>query len=208
MTNHYLAPANLATRWQRFSLRLLEAFGWRINFAPLPGPHGVIIVYPHTSNRDFLIGLFAKWAIGVRFHWLGKESLFRGPVGMLIGPLLRRWGGEAIERSRSTGAINRLAHRMKRADFYWLALAPEGTRKYRNAWRSGFYHIALTACVPLGLACIDYGRKEVRMVQYTQLTGDLDTDLAGIRKAYENCRAARPDCAAPVSFGVAQRSDA
>ncbi|HEY0844672.1 MAG TPA: 1-acyl-sn-glycerol-3-phosphate acyltransferase [Noviherbaspirillum sp.] len=200
MTDHYLTPRSLPTPWQRFALRALALFGWRVNFAPLPGPRGVVIVYPHTSNWDFVIGLFAKWAIGIHFHWLGKEALFRGVCGALLGPLFRAWGGEPIERGTSTGAIDRLAQRIKAADEYWLALAPEGTRKYRDGLRSGFYHLALNAGVPLGLATIDYGRKEVRMVSYALLTGDVDVDLERIRDAYRTCRGLKPECAAPIGF--------
>ncbi len=209
MADHYLTTRNVATRSQRFAVRLLAIFGWRVNFAPLPGPRGVVIVYPHTSNWDFVIGLVAKWAVGVRFRWLGKEALFKGTCGALLGPLFRAWGGEPIERGANTGAITRLAERIKSAETYWLALAPEGTRKYRDSWRSGFYHIALTAGVPLGMACIDYGTKEVRLVSYAVLTGDVETDLARIRDVYRSCRGLKPECAAPIAFsGTADKRTA
>jgi 1-acyl-sn-glycerol-3-phosphate acyltransferase len=200
MSDHFLDAAALPTRWQRFSLRVLALFGWRVNVAPLPGPRGVVVVYPHTSNWDFVIGLFAKWALGIRFRWLGKESLFSGGVGSLLGPFFRACGGEPIERSVSTGAIERLATRVKTADHYWLALAPEGTRKYREHWRSGFYHIALAADVPVGIACIDYGRRQVRMVDYLTLSGNTMDDLAAIRAAYRDCRGRRHELASPIVF--------
>jgi 1-acyl-sn-glycerol-3-phosphate acyltransferase len=197
MISHILTPDALPTLWQRFSIRVLALFGWRVNFAPLPGPRGVVVVYPHTSNWDFMVGLFAKWAIGIRFRWLGKEALFKS----VLGPFFRACGGEPIERDASTGAIKRLAERINAADFYWLALAPEGTRKYSDSWRSGFYHIALTAQVPLGIACFDYGIKEIRVVDYLVLTGDVESDLARIRSAYASCKGLRPQCAAPIRFG-------
>jgi len=202
MPDHYLTSRNVATRKQRCAVRLLALFGWRVNFAPLPGPRGVVIVYPHTSNWDFVIGLLAKWAIGIRFRWLGKEALFKGVCGALLGPLFRYWGGVPVERGASTGAIERLAQQINAEEECWLALAPEGTRKYRDAWRSGFYHIALTAGVPVGLAGFDYATKEVRLVTYLMLTGDYTTDLASLREAYRGCRGMRPDCAAPIAFGA------
>ncbi|WP_136419120.1 1-acyl-sn-glycerol-3-phosphate acyltransferase [Herbaspirillum sp. ST 5-3] len=201
MAEHYLTVRSVSSSLQRFAVRALALFGWRVNFAPLPGPRGVVIVYPHTSNWDFVIGLFAKWGVGVPFRWLGKEALFRGACGALLGPLFRAWGGEPIERGASTGAIERLAVRIKQADHYWLALAPEGTRKYRDTWRSGFYHIALSAGVPLGIACIDYQKKEVRLVDYITLTGDLESDLARIRDVYSSVRGLRPEYASPIKFG-------
>jgi len=207
MSDHYLTPAKAATRWQRFAVRMLALFGWRVNIAPLPGARGVVIVYPHTSNWDFVIGLFAKWAIGIRFRWLGKEALFKGPCGALLGPFFRACGGEPIERASNTGAIERLAARIRAADEYWLALAPEGTRKYRDSWRSGFYHIALSAGVPLGMACIDYRTREVRMVSYAMLSGDVESDLASIREAYRTCRGLKHECAAPIVFADKTRRE-
>ncbi|HEY8605976.1 MAG TPA: 1-acyl-sn-glycerol-3-phosphate acyltransferase [Noviherbaspirillum sp.] len=200
MTDHYLTVNTVTTRWQRFAVRALAAFGWRVNVAPLPGPRGVVIVYPHTSNWDFLVGLFAKWAIGVRFRWLGKEALFRGLSGLLLGPLLRAWGGEPVERREATGAIARLAARINASGHFWLALAPEGTRKYRHRWRSGFYHIARSAGVPLGVATIDYATREVRMLTYLSMEGDPAADLARIRAAYRDCRGLHPQCASPIDF--------
>jgi 1-acyl-sn-glycerol-3-phosphate acyltransferase len=200
MADHYLTTSNVASLRQRFAVRALALFGWRVNFAPLPGPRGVVIVYPHTSNWDFVIGLLAKWAMGIRFRWLGKEALFNGVCGAVLGPLFRAWGGEPIERGSNTGAIQRLAQQIRSADEYWLALAPEGTRKYRDSWRSGFYHIAVGASVPLGMASIDYGAKELRLVTYAMLTGEVDTDLAAIREAYRTCRGLKHECAAPITF--------
>src|SRR5690242_6378759 len=80
MDNDYLVrPETLPTWRQRTALRLLNAIGWNFNFKPLPGPHGIAVVYPHTSNWDFPVGLLAKWAVGLHFRWLAKDSLFRGP---------------------------------------------------------------------------------------------------------------------------------
>ncbi|HYD78216.1 MAG TPA: 1-acyl-sn-glycerol-3-phosphate acyltransferase [Paucimonas sp.] len=208
MADYFLTTGNVATAWQRFAVRTLAAFGWRVNFKPLPGPHGVLIVYPHTSNWDFIVGMLAKWAIGVHVHWLGKEALFRGICGMTLGPLFRAWGGEPVERASSTGAIERLAHRIGAADEYWLALAPEGTRKYRDCWRSGFYHIALTAGVPLGLAGLDYARKQVRLIDYIELTGNRERDLAAIREVYADCKGMKPEFASPIDFNASAANTA
>jgi 1-acyl-sn-glycerol-3-phosphate acyltransferase len=119
--------------WQRCSaLRLLRLFGWRLRHAPLPGPHGIVIVYPHTSNWDTPLGLLARWALVIRFRWLAKDSLFRGFAGLMLGRLLRDCGGEPIEWHVQTDAIERLAQQIRQADWYWLVLTPEGTRSYRD----------------------------------------------------------------------------
>lgn len=207
MSDHILTPRNVSTPLQRFAVRTLSLFGWRVNFAPLPGPRGVLIVYPHTSNWDVVIGLLAKWAVGVPFRWLGKEALFRGVCGMTLGPVLRALGCEPVERSTATGAIERLAQRIRSADHFWLALAPEGTRKYRDSWRSGFYHIALTAKVPLGMATFDFRNREIRLVDYAMMTGERETDLACIRRVYQSCHGLKPGCASKIDFATAERRE-
>jgi 1-acyl-sn-glycerol-3-phosphate acyltransferase len=204
MSETILTPRTAAAPLQRFAIRTLGLFGWRVRFSGLPGPRGIVIVYPHTSNWDFIVGLLAKWAIGVPLRWLGKEALFRGISGRLLGPLLRAWGGEPVERGASTGAIGRLAGRIRSEEGFWLALAPEGTRKYRDGWRSGFYHIALSSGVPLGLAAIDYRKKEVRLTDFAMMTGDLEKDLARVRRAYPMGMGFKPDCEAPIVWRAAQ----
>ncbi len=196
--SHLLIPGALARRSQRIAARLLGLIGWHVHFAPLPGPCGVIVVYPHTSNWDFIVGMLAKVAVGVRIRWLGKEALFSGVFGFFFGRLMRRWGGEPVVRSMSTGAIERLAQRMHAADWFWLAITPEGTRSYRPYWRSGFYHIALAADVPVALAFIDYEHKAIGVVEHIRLSGEVDADMARIRDAYADCRGLRPEWAAPV----------
>ncbi len=198
MSDYLLQAAALPTFRQRAALRLLNLFGWRMRFKPLPGPHGIAIVYPHTSNWDFVIGLLGKWTLGLPFRWLGKESLFRGVSGKLLGPFLRSWGGVPVERKASTGAIERLAHTIQSADWFWLALAPEGTRSYKPHLRSGFYHIAVAAKVPLLIVYLDYPNKELGVVDYINLCGDPERDMAAVRAAYAGHEGLHPELAAPI----------
>lgn len=201
-----LLTIDQVSSWQRRSaLRLLTLLGWRVRHAPLPGPRGIVIVYPHTSNWDAPLGLLAKWALDIRFRWVAKDTLFRGFTGQTLGRLLRACGGEPIERHVQTGAIERLAQRIRQADWYWLVITPEGTRSYRDHWRSGFYHIALAAEVPVGLAYIDYGSREIGLVEYFKLSGDVAADLQRIRDAYRGRRGLYPELAAPIVFH--RRSD-
>ena len=93
MHEYLMRPAQIPSWGQRTALRLLNLFGWNVHFKPLPGPHGIAVVYPHTSNWDFLVGLLAKWTVTVPFRWLAKDSLFRGPTGALM----RYWGGVAVD---------------------------------------------------------------------------------------------------------------
>jgi 1-acyl-sn-glycerol-3-phosphate acyltransferase len=194
MQEHLLQPASLPSWGQRTALRLLNLVGWNVHFKPLPGPHGIAVVYPHTSNWDFPVGLLAKWAVGLQFRWLAKDSLFRGPMGVIM----RYWGGVAVDRSAPQGAIRRLADDMLASKWFWLAITPEGTRSYRPYWKSGFYRIALMAGVPLLLVSIDYRRKIVDVTKTMTLTGDEAADMAAIAAAYSDVVAKYPKDAAPI----------
>jgi 1-acyl-sn-glycerol-3-phosphate acyltransferase len=180
---------------------LLGLFGWRVLFDGLPARQGVAIVYPHTSNWDFVVGLLAKWSIGIPVTFWGKASLFRVP---LFGRWLRWLGGRPVDRAAPQGIVGQMAEELKAAqrndEFMWLALAPEGTRQSQDHWRSGFYHVALEAQVPLALACFDFANRVVKVEHFVALSGDADTDLAEIRAYFAGCRGKRPGQAAPIRF--------
>jgi len=191
-----------------FARAVLRAFGWRVEFAEPPGPRGIIIVYPHTSNWDFVIGLLGKWAIGIPLRFVGKESLFRGFTGATLGRLMRLWGGRPVDRHRSSGAVEQLAQLMRSEPWFWLALSPEGTRKFQDHLRSGFYHLALATGLPVGLAFIDYGRRSVGVRDYVHMSGDLAADLQLLRDFYADKRGLFPHKAATIAFRTARSTAA
>jgi len=186
-------PAPRPSPW---AAGLLHLFGWRVLFEPLPGPRGVVIVYPHTSNWDFLWGYLARLAMGHPFRFIGKDTLFWGPFGWA----LRRMGGTPVNRREPTGLIGRLAAEVTRQPWMWLAIAPEGTRAHTDHLKSGFYQLALAARVPVGLAFIDYPSKTVGLTDYLSLTGDEERDLAAIRACYAGKRGRRPAQASDIRF--------
>jgi 1-acyl-sn-glycerol-3-phosphate acyltransferase len=178
---------------------LLALAGWRVRFDGLPAAQGVAIVYPHTSNWDFPVGILAKWSIGIPVTFWGKDVLFKVPV---FSRWLRWLGGVPVDRSHHHGIVGAMAESMKAARaegrFLWLALAPEGTRKYVPGWRSGFYHVALAAQVPLGLVRFDYARREVDFRRFLQLSGDAAADMAAIAQGFEACTGRNPQQASPI----------
>ena len=190
-----------------FARAALRAFGWRVEYVEPPGPRGIIIVYPHTSNWDFVIGLLAKWAIGLPLRFVGKESLFRGLTGATIGRLMRLWGGRPVDRHKASGAVDQLAALMGSEPWFWLALSPEGTRKFQDHLRSGFYHLALRMDVPVGLAFIDYGRKSVGVRDYVRMSGNVEVDLQGLRLYYADMQGRHPRQAATIAFRAAPTGD-
>jgi 1-acyl-sn-glycerol-3-phosphate acyltransferase len=196
MSDTLMHPAALPTWGQRASLRLLNMIGWNLHYRPLPGPHGIAVVYPHTSNWDFVIGLLGKWALGLPFSWLAKDALFKGP----LGPVMRYWGGVPVDRRAPMGATRLLAERMLGEPWCWVAITPEGTRSYRPHWKSGFYHLALAAKVPVLLVYLDYRNKELGVVDTIELSGDHEADMAAIAAIYKDRQALYPDLAAPVKL--------
>ena len=189
-----------AAGWRaRCAHRALRLCGWQIRFdGILPAPRGVIIAYPHTSNWDFFIGLATIWALELPIRWAGKESLFTGWFGEFIGPMLRRWGGRPVFRAQPTGMVEQLAQTMAAEPWFWLALSPEGTRRRLGHWRSGFYHLARRAQVPVGLAFFDFVRREVGICGWVDLTGDVEADMARIAAAYAGRHGRFPAGESPV----------
>jgi 1-acyl-sn-glycerol-3-phosphate acyltransferase len=201
------SPPFRADGWsRRAAATLLRLFGWQLAWAPLPGPKGVLMIYPHTSNWDFIIGVLARHALAIDAQWMGKDSLFTGP----IGPLMRALGGIAIDRRAPQGLTREVVTQFERRDRLWLAITPEGTRGHRPYLKSGFYRIALDADVPCGLAVIDYGARRVGIDTYVRFSGDEARDLETLRAFYADKRAKLPDCAGAIAFrdpSTAQRAE-
>jgi 1-acyl-sn-glycerol-3-phosphate acyltransferase len=188
------------SRLSRGARALLSLFGWKVCFEGLPGPKGILIVYPHTSNWDFVIGLLAKWVIGLPIRWVGKESLFRGFTGATLGRLMRFWGGRPVDRHQASGAVEQLAALMNSEPWFWLGLSPEGTRKRTEHLRSGFYFLALKLDLPVGLAYIDYRRREIGVMRFVQMSGDVERDLQTLREFYADKTGRFPELASTIAF--------
>ena len=159
---------------------LLKLFGWTVIEPPERPACAVLIGYPHTSNWDGFIALFTKLALGLDAHWVGKSSLFRGP----LDGIFRRLVGIPIRRDVRNGFVAEMAAQFAANPNFLLVIAPEGTRSLTAGWKSGFYRIALAAKVPVALAFIDYSRREVGILIYLTMTADPATDIAAIAAHY------------------------
>lgn len=196
------APHPVQFKGNRAAQWLLRRLGWRFEFEGLPARQGVFVVYPHTSNWDFPIAILLKWSMGIEVNFWGKESLFRFPI---FSHWLRWVGGVPLERSKSRGVVEQMVAQMQgkkdRAEYFWLALSPEGTRSYQPGWRSGFYRLAHEAQVPLGLVSFDYGRRVFSCRRFMTLSGDRVADMQVIASAFAGVSGCRPALAAPVRLG-------
>ena len=199
MLNDFPTPYSVQFQGQTWARRALRWLGWSVYFEGLPSAQGVVIVYPHTSNWDFLIAMLVKAALGIRIHFWAKHTLFGIP---LFGSWLSRLGGVPIDRRNPGGVVDETARLLKLAQsehrLYWVGLSPEGTRSYREGWRSGFYRLTLQAQVPLGVATLDYGQREVRFQHFIQLSGDVERDYARIEAIVGKAVGFHPEQACPV----------
>lgn len=160
-------------------------------------PRFVIIVAPHTSNWDFVIGVAAKFGLGLRAVWFGKDTLFRFPFGFL----LRALGGTPVDRSTSNAVVQQVAERFARDRQLVVALAPEGTRRRVERWRTGFYHIAHAAAVPIVPVALNWPTRAIQILAPFATTGDIEADIARLRQPFQGMPGRRrdPDRAGPPS---------
>lgn len=182
---------------------LLRLFGWKVLYVPPPAPKAVIIVYPHTSNWDFPIGVLARSTFRLPISFAGKDSLFRWPFGALF----RRLGGIPVDRSKRTGFTRQMVAEFNRREQFYLAIAPEGTRRGTTELKSGFYRLALAAGVPLGCAFIDYSRREAGIQDYLTLSGDESADLKRISEIYAGRHGKHPAQEGRIRFAATLAED-
>jgi 1-acyl-sn-glycerol-3-phosphate acyltransferase len=161
-----------------------------------PVAKGIILIYPHTSNWDFLVGILFRYGWGLPAQWIGKHTLFRWP----FAGLLTHMGGIPVNRDAPGGLFKALLEQFRERESMWLAIAPEGTRARAAHVKSGFYKLALAAGVPLALGYIDYGTRTVGIDTYLTLTGDQDIDLGRIRQFYAGKQGRRPELASEIRF--------
>lgn len=155
--------------------------------APLPKKSIVIGAY-HTSNWDFWFMLMALWDKGVPFKFLVKDSVMRGP----LAPIVRALGGIGVDRSHPNGMVAGIIEQLEGEDRFSLIIAPEGTRKKRDYWKSGFYHIARGAGLPVTLGFIDSTRQVYGWGKTIELTGDVAADMDVIREFYADAAGFKP----------------
>jgi 1-acyl-sn-glycerol-3-phosphate acyltransferase len=172
---------------EAFGRAVLALLGWRVTGEFPNAPKLVMIGAPHTSNWDFVVALSAAFSLRLGFSWVGKHVLFRPPFDRFF-----RWlGGVPVDRRSSHGFVQQMVSEFDRRQQFLLAIAPEGTRKAVTRLKTGFYHIALGAGVPILLVTFDQARKAVHVGPTLIPTGDLPGDMDRIQALYTE-RLGRP----------------
>lgn len=172
--------AGTARLWQRGALVLLRWSGWRIRGEWPDVPRMVVIAAPHSSAWDAVWGFAVKLAMDLGIVFMGKKEIFVGPLGWY----LRRMGGVPVDRAAPVGVVDQAARRLREAERMWFVLAPEGTRRRVEQWKSGFWKIARAAEVPVCCVAFHYPEKVIEIGPLVHCTDDLGADMATIRDWY------------------------
>lgn len=195
MKGHLLTPAQLPPRmpqlrdgWQRRACRAaLRLAGWSL-VGEFPNvPRLVLIAAPHSSWWDGVWGLLVKVASGADVHFMGKRELFFWP----LGGLLRRLGGIPIDRGAARGLVGQMIDQFRQRETFWLGIAPEGTRKPVQRWKTGFWRIAHEADVPIFAVAFHYPDKTIHLGPLFDTSLDMEADLALLRGFYAPFRGRR-----------------
>src|SRR5665647_1195129 len=168
---------------------MMRIGGWKFEGVVPDQPKFVVIVAPHTSNWDFVLGVAALFTLGFRVSFLGKHTLFKWPLGIFM-----RWlGGISVVRSVSRDRVTENINAFNSSDKLILAVAPEGTRKLVKEWKTGFYHVAHGAHVPIIPVSFDYGTRIIRLDSLFWTTGDVDGDIRKMKEFYRGVVARNPE---------------
>ncbi|MDX2361613.1 MAG: lysophospholipid acyltransferase family protein [Crocinitomicaceae bacterium] len=175
---------------RKFVMFLLRIFGWKIDkHTPEGIDKCVVIMGPHTSNWDFIIGKLAFYSYGVKVKFLIKKEAFVFP----FGGLLKWMGGIPVDRKKNNNLVESAVQIFEENDSMFMLFTPEGTRDYNPNWKRGFYHIAQKAKVPIYIGYMDYERKIGGFHSVFEPTGDVDKDIEYIKSILRQYKGRTPE---------------
>lgn len=182
--------------FEKLAEQSLEMMGWELdNHWPLDLDQCVMIAAPHTSNWDALYARLALKALGVNVRLTIKDSYMKLPCG----PFVRAMGGIGIDRTPKNAGEPRLSMVQVMTDLFKqhpklvMLVTPEATRAKQEEWKTGFYHVAISAGVPIALAYMDYAKKKTGVGKIVYPTGDYEKDMAEIMDFYAQISAKFPE---------------
>jgi 1-acyl-sn-glycerol-3-phosphate acyltransferase len=179
---------------------LLRLGGWKFEGPTPPEKKYVMLAVPHTTNWDGVLLVLLTQSIGLQIQWMVKDSWVKGA----LGPALRGLGAVGIDRSRARNTVEQMVEQFRVRDEFVLAIPPEGTRRYAETWKSGFYRIALGAKVPVVPGYLDFGRRRAGLGPAILMTGEVRSDMDAIRAFYREHRPVPYD---PTKFGPIRLSE-
>lgn len=174
---------------KKFAQIILNLMGWKYEALTPMFDKCVLVIAPHTSNWDFLMGELGYTAMGRSANFVIKKEWTTG----LLGPIIKKLGGIGVDRSKANRFTDQIADLYKTREKFSLAITPEGTRKRNSKWKKGFYHIAIKAQVPIVLVVIDYKKKYMALFDVFTPTGDEQADIRAIQQKYKDATGKNPD---------------
>jgi 1-acyl-sn-glycerol-3-phosphate acyltransferase len=182
---------------------VLRVMGWQFSGEFPSHSKMIIVVAPHTSNWDFVLGLGVAFSLRLKISFFGKHSIFIPPFDRL----LKRWGGIPVERSSAHGIVEQMSNQMRDADKMILCLSPEGTRSRIEKWKTGFLHIAQKADVPVFLVAFDYKKKHIEFGPVHKIGDDITLELNKIYRHYADVQAKYPEKVATNTMPIGGEQD-
>jgi 1-acyl-sn-glycerol-3-phosphate acyltransferase len=180
---------------RRFLARtLFYVTGWKPDGVRPEAKKYVLIAAPHTTNWDFIYLIAFAAFFEIEISWMGKHTLFRWPFGFLA----RALGGIPVRRNRSEKMVTAMARTFDEHEELGLVVPAEGTRSYVEYWKSGFYHIATTANVPIVMSYLDYTRKIGGFGPAFFPSGNLRQDMDAVRAFYQGRQGKHPELFGPI----------
>ncbi len=178
---------NAVTRW--LGRLVLAVYEWRIEGTVPNRPKFLVAIAPHTSIWDFVFAFATMLAIGFWGHWLMATGFFKWP----LGPVVKALGATPVDRSRSQDMVGQMVDEFNRHEQFVLGIAPEGTRRKVEEWKSGFYHIAHKSKVPIVPVSLDFGRRLITIGPEFVTTGDYEQDLVKLKSFYQDAVPRHPE---------------
>lgn len=175
---------------QKLAQFILRLTGWKYEITVPDFKQAVIVVAPHTSNWDFILGKLGYTALGRFAHFAIKKEWVTAP---LVGPLIKKMGGIPVDRSKASHFTDQIAAEFTKDPNFCIAITPEGTRKRVTRWKRGFYHIAVKAGVPIVLVKIDYRQKTMSVFHVIHPTDDEQAVIKLVKEKFRGVVARHPE---------------
>lgn len=176
------APRAGSTLLAKLGLAGLRVLGWQLSGAFANEKKLIVVVAPHRSNWDWIVGVCALWALRLKFSYFIKDSVMIWPLSLIV----RQTGGIPVDRNNPDGVITQIAEAFKNTEKLYFAITPEGTRKEVSRWKSGFLRIAYTAELPVVPAFIDYTNKTIHVYPPFELSGNVEDDMSLVQDSYKD----------------------
>ncbi len=168
---------------------LLFCFGWKTKGEKPKEKKFVIIAAPHTSNWDLFFMMLVALKLDIHIYWIGKDSIFKFPFKNTM-----KWlGGIPVDRSKSNDVVANMVKTFSECDELVLSIPPEGTRSHTVYWKTGFYHMANGAGIPICLGFLDYAKKEGGVGPMYKPSGNIEKDMVEIKAFYKNITGKYPE---------------